>query len=74
MAELAKDIQTEEEKKQKEEEDEKNRVKREDEMKLLVSKLEGLNGPPLEVPEYKDAYKVYNFLIKQKPKFSHFSL
>lgn len=32
--------------------------KKDEEMKMLVSKLEDLNGRPLEVPEYRDAYKV----------------
>lgn len=32
--------------------------KKEQDMKMLVSKLEDLKGPPLGVPEYKDAYKV----------------
>ena len=35
----------------------KKRIKEQD-MRMLVSKLEDLKGPPLEVPEYKDAYKV----------------
>lgn len=57
MAELAKDAEEEEEKKKREEE-ERSRLRKEEEMKLLVSKLEDLKGPPLEIPEYKDAYKV----------------
>lgn len=28
-------------------------------MRMLVSKLEDLNGRPLEIPEYRDAYKVF---------------
>lgn len=32
--------------------------RKDEEMKMLVSKLEDLNGRPLEVPEYRDAYKV----------------
>lgn len=49
--------------KEEEEEKERNRLKKEEEMKLLVSKLEELqnpplSNPPLEIPEYKDAYKV----------------
>ncbi|XP_015588038.1 uncharacterized protein LOC107264361 [Cephus cinctus] len=54
MAELEKDIAAEEQKKQ---EGEAKRKKKEDEMKVLVSKLEDLKSPPLEVPEYRDAYK-----------------
>lgn len=37
--------------------EQKERNKKEDEMKMLVSKLEDLKGPALEIPEYKDAYK-----------------
>ena len=57
MAELIKDIEDEEEKQKREEEEEEKR-KKEEEMKILVSKLEDLKGPPLEIPEYKAAYKV----------------
>ncbi|XP_003426520.1 uncharacterized protein LOC100677861 [Nasonia vitripennis] len=64
MAELAKDAEEEEEKKKKEEE-ERSRLKKEEEMKLLVSKLEDLKGPPLEIPEYKDAYKDFP---RERPK------
>jgi len=32
--------------------------RKDEEMKMLVSKLEDLNGRPLEIPEYRDAYKV----------------
>lgn len=32
--------------------------KKEEDMNMLVSKLEDLKGPPLGIPEYKDAYKV----------------
>lgn len=64
MAELAKDAEEEEEeKKKKEEEEEMNRLKKEEEMRLLVSKLEDLKGPPLEIPEYKAAYKVLALII-----------
>ncbi|XP_033330525.1 uncharacterized protein LOC117222747 isoform X2 [Megalopta genalis] len=52
MGELNKDVE-EEEKKRREQKEKKT----EEEMKMLVSKLEDLKGPPLEVPEYKDAYK-----------------
>ncbi|CAL7943591.1 unnamed protein product [Xylocopa violacea] len=52
----------EEEKKQKEL---KEKQKRDEEMKMLVSKLEDLKCPPLEVPEYKDAYKVFP---RERPK------
>lgn len=39
----------------------------EEEMKMLVSKLEDLKGPPLGIPEYKDAYKagLYSFVLYQ---------
>lgn len=46
-----------EKQKEEEEELERDRAKAE-EMRMLVTKLEGLKGPPLEVPEYKAAYKV----------------
>lgn len=39
-------------------EQEENR-KTDEEMKMLVSKLEDLNGRSLEIPEYRDAYKVF---------------
>lgn len=32
--------------------------RKDEEMKILVSKLEDLNGRSLEIPEYRDAYKV----------------
>ncbi|XP_058803892.1 serine/arginine repetitive matrix protein 2-like isoform X2 [Phymastichus coffea] len=67
MTELAKGAQEEEERKKREEHEEKNRAKQEEEMKLLVSKLEGLHGPPLEVPEYKDAYKDFP---RERPKLA----
>ncbi|XP_034946885.1 uncharacterized protein [Chelonus insularis] len=37
----------------------------EEDMKMIVSKLEHLKGPPLEVPEYKDAYKDFP---RERPK------
>lgn len=52
MSELNRDIE-EEERRQKE----RKEKKKEEEMKMLVSKLEDLKGPPLGIPEYKDAYK-----------------
>lgn len=57
------------EEKDEEEEEEKDRRMRslereqkrrkDEEMMMLVSKLEDLNGQPLEIPEYRDAYKVF---------------
>ncbi|XP_043287622.1 uncharacterized protein [Venturia canescens] len=47
------------------EREEEKRRKKEDDMKVLVSKLEELKGPPLEVPEYKDAYKDFP---RERPK------
>jgi len=41
---------------------EENR-KKDEEIKILVSKLEDLNGRPLEIPEYRDAYKVFIVLF-----------
>ena len=38
--------------------DDTARLKKEEEMKLLVSKLEELQSTPIPLPEYKDAYKV----------------
>lgn len=32
--------------------------RKDEEMKMLVSQLEDLNGRPLEIPEYRDSYKV----------------
>ncbi|XP_076246760.1 uncharacterized protein LOC143186840 isoform X2 [Calliopsis andreniformis] len=52
MNELNRDVE-EEEIRQKEQREKK----KEEEMKMLVSKLEDLKGPPLGIPEYKDAYK-----------------
>lgn len=43
------------EKKQKKLMEKKEKSK---ELEMLVSKLEDLKCPPLEIPEYKDAYKV----------------
>ncbi|XP_057328368.1 uncharacterized protein LOC130669461 [Microplitis mediator] len=39
--------------------------KKEQDIKMLVSKLEDLKGPPLGVPEYKDAYKDFP---RERPK------
>lgn len=47
----------EEERRRIREQEEKR--KKDEEMEMLVSKLEDLNGRPLEIPEYRDAYKVY---------------
>lgn len=55
MAERAKD-NNEENKWMRNQEEEERR--KDQEMKMLVSKLEGLNGRSLEIPEYRDAYKV----------------
>lgn len=41
---------------------EKQKNKEED-MQLLVTKLEDLKGPPMEVPEYKDSYKVIKIFL-----------
>lgn len=38
--------------------DEEEKRRKDEEMKMLVSKLEELNGRPFEIPEYRDAYKV----------------
>lgn len=43
-------------------EEDKQRHK-EKHMQILVSKLEDLQAPPLETPEYKDAFKVLNIFI-----------
>lgn len=53
MYESSKD--SEKEKKKRKELIEKQR--KDEEMKMLVSKLEDLKTSPLEIPEYKDAYK-----------------
>lgn len=53
MHESSKD--SEKEKKKRKELIEKQR--KDEEMKMLVSKLEDLKTSPLEIPEYKDAYK-----------------
>ncbi|XP_076661469.1 uncharacterized protein LOC143365295 isoform X2 [Halictus rubicundus] len=52
MSELNRDIEEEEKRR-----NERKEKRTEEEMKMLVSKLEDLKCPPLEVPEYKDAYK-----------------
>lgn len=48
--------------------DQEEKKRKDEEMRMLVSKLEDLNGRPLEIPEYRDAYKVfilcYLFIIK----------
>ncbi|XP_014610015.1 PREDICTED: uncharacterized protein LOC106789947 [Polistes canadensis] len=70
MAELARDVEEEEEeeeKRRKREEEEKEEAKKDKEMQMLVSKLEELKSPPLEIPEYKDAYKDFP---RERPTFS----
>lgn len=42
--------------------DQEEKRKKDEEMRMLVSKLEDLNGRPLEIPEYQDAYKVFILL------------
>jgi len=59
LEEFGDDEDDEEEKKRMREQEEKR--KKDEEMKMLVSKLEDLNGRPLEIPEYRDAYKVFLF-------------
>lgn len=64
MAELARDIEEEEreeEERKRKREEEEGEGKKDKEMQMLVSKLEELKSPPLEIPEYKDAYKVSRF-------------
>ncbi|XP_011863411.1 PREDICTED: uncharacterized protein LOC105559602 isoform X2 [Vollenhovia emeryi] len=41
--------------------------RKDEEMKMLVSKLEDLNGRPLEIPEYRDAYKDFP---RERPKIA----
>ncbi|KAG7205450.1 hypothetical protein KM043_007440 [Ampulex compressa] len=71
MSELNKDVEKEEQEQEEEEEEERKRRERfekemrDEEMKMLVSKLEDLQGPPLEVPEYRDAYKDFP---RERPK------
>lgn len=51
--------------------DQEEKQKKDEEMRMLVSKLEDLNGRPLEIPEYRDAYKVLYFCaISSLLKFS----
>ncbi|XP_066583179.1 uncharacterized protein [Prorops nasuta] len=49
------------------EEEKKKKKKQEEEMKWLLTKLEDLKGPAMEIPEYRDAYK--NF-PRERPKLS----
>lgn len=56
-------IEEKEEERRKKELKEKKQQK-DEEMRMLVSKLEDLKGPPLEIPEYKDAYKVNSNFFK----------
>ncbi|CAL1679477.1 unnamed protein product [Lasius platythorax] len=49
------------------EEDQEEKHKKDEEMRMLVSKLEDLNGRPLEIPEYRDAYKDFP---RERPKFA----
>ncbi|KAF7388565.1 hypothetical protein HZH68_012507 [Vespula germanica] len=70
MAELARDIEEEEkeeEEKKKKREEEEEEAKKDKEMQMLVSKLEELKSPPLEIPEYKDAYKDFP---RERPTFA----
>ncbi|XP_018305448.1 uncharacterized protein [Mycetomoellerius zeteki] len=63
MAERVKD-NNEEEKWMRSQEEER---RKDEEMKMLVSKLEDLNNRPLEVPEYRDAYKDFP---RERPKIA----
>lgn len=63
MAERAKD-NNEEERWMRQQEEER---RKDEEMKMLVSKLEDLNGRPLEIPEYRDAYKDFP---RERPKIA----
>ncbi|XP_071633716.1 uncharacterized protein [Temnothorax longispinosus] len=65
MAERAKDNNEEARWMRGQEEEEERR--KDEEMKMLVSKLEDLNGRPLEIPEYRDAYKDYP---RERPKIA----
>lgn len=62
MEELAKDVEAEEKNYTSDIRREIDK-KREEDMKVLVAKLEDLKGPPTEIPEYKDAYKVITILL-----------
>ncbi|XP_051168388.1 uncharacterized protein LOC127286117 [Leptopilina boulardi] len=64
MAELVKDLEDKENKMRDSEKDEE-KIHKKEEMKMLVSKLEDLKGPPLEIPEYKAAYKDFP---RERPK------
>jgi len=71
------DEDNEDEKKRMREQEEKR--KKDEEIKMLVSKLEDLNGRPLEIPEYRDAYKVFlffprNYLLKTFLKYVTISI
>ncbi|KAL0106952.1 hypothetical protein PUN28_015460 [Cardiocondyla obscurior] len=63
MAERVKDS-NEEGKWMKSQEEER---RKDEEMTMLVSKLEDLNGRPLEIPEYRDAYKDFP---RERPKIA----
>ncbi|XP_050455770.1 uncharacterized protein LOC126853761 [Cataglyphis hispanica] len=47
--------------------DQEEKKRKDEEMRMLVSKLEDLNGRPLEIPEYRDAYKDFP---RERPKFA----
>ncbi|XP_011252442.2 uncharacterized protein LOC105249011 isoform X2 [Camponotus floridanus] len=47
--------------------DQEEKQRKDEEMRILVSKLEDLNGRPLEIPEYRDAYKDFP---RERPKFA----
>ncbi|XP_070172349.1 uncharacterized protein [Polyergus mexicanus] len=61
----AKQIKDDEEDKWIDDPEEKKR--KDEEMRMLVSKLEDLNGRPLEIPEYRDAYKDFP---RERPKLA----
>ncbi|XP_012536680.2 uncharacterized protein LOC105836883 [Monomorium pharaonis] len=64
MAEQAKDNSEGDRWMRRQEEEER---RKDEEMKMLVSKLEDLNGRPLEIPEYRDAYKDFP---RERPKIT----
>lgn len=51
----------------------KEQQRKDEDMKMLVSKLEDLKGPPLEIPEYKDAYKVVKYFLTKPHRFQYVS-
>ncbi|CAK9811051.1 hypothetical protein ANTPLA_LOCUS6807 [Anthophora plagiata] len=64
-AQLTNELNEDVEEKEKKQKELKEKQNKDEEMKILVCKLEDLKGSPLGIPEYKDAYKDFP---RERPK------